>query len=125
MKVLYVMFCVAVLIHYYENFSYYKNMYVQISKDSKVIKKGALLEEIIESNIECIIEANHMGLLKVHNVIHIFTKDGKYFYLTSEINCFKELKEELNDNFKEVYIKKERTISSDFVVNKENLKNII
>lgn len=100
-------------------------MYVLISNDSIVIKKGALLEKIIRLNLECIIEANHRQQFKIHNVVHIFTRDGKYFYLTNEINSFKKLKKQLNDNFKDVYMKKKKVISSNFDMNKENLRKII
>jgi hypothetical protein len=89
-------------------------MYVLISNDSIVIKRGSLLEKINKSNLECIIEANHKQLLKIHNVVHIFTKDGKYFYLTNEINSFKNFKKQLHDNFKDVYIKKKKIISNNY-----------
>ncbi|SHJ46758.1 hypothetical protein [Paramaledivibacter caminithermalis] len=111
---LYIIFCIAVVVWYYENYSYYRSMYVLISNDSIVIKRGSLLEKINKSNLECIIEANHKQLLKIHNVVHIFTKDGKYFYLTNEINSFKNFKKQLHDNFKDVYIKKKKIISNNY-----------
>ncbi|MCT4620308.1 MAG: hypothetical protein N4A62_13065 [Marinisporobacter sp.] len=123
--VLYMVFCVAVVLWYYENYSYYKNMYVVVSNDSIIIKKDGVLEKIIRSDLEYIIEANHRQRLKIYNVIHIFTKDNRYFYLTREINSFKRLKKQLNVNFKDVYIKKEKVISSNFVVNKKNLTKVI
>ncbi|QZY54181.1 hypothetical protein [Crassaminicella profunda] len=96
-------------------------MYVVISNDFLEIKGDKGLEKITRSDIEYIIEGNHRQLFKIYNVVHIFAKDGRYFYLTSEINSFKKLKKQLNNNFKDVYIKKKKVIQMNFVVNKENL----
>lgn len=38
--------------------------------------------------LDCIILAKHLQFYKTHTVIHIFTLDGRYVYVTKDINHF-------------------------------------
>lgn len=121
LRIGYILFCIAVLIWYYENYRYYKRKYVVIENDYIKIKDEKFMEIISKQNIDYIIVANHRRLLKIHNVTHIFTKDDNYFYFTNELNKYGKFKESLKVSFEKIYIEKNGIIPNNFVVSKENL----
>lgn len=86
-------------------------MYVTINQEKIHISYKTSLDVIERKNIDCIINANHRQMLKIHNVTHLFTRDGKHYYFTRELNHYEKFKNTLKENFNEYYTEIDKTVS--------------
>ena len=95
---------------YYFQFKKYRGRFVEVNNDwIRLISKD--IEDVItKEDLDCIIVAEHVQLLKVYNVTHLYTKDGRYYFFTDEIIKYKKFKEELQMKFYEKFIVREKLI---------------
>lgn len=120
-KLFYFAYMYLILDWYYEQYNKYKQRYVIVSGNGiKIVNKE--FETFLEKEeIDCIIVARHHQLLKIHNVVHIFTKEGDYFFFTNEINKYSKFKKQLQDNFRNKFIVTTKLVKKSHNITKEFL----
>jgi len=121
LRILYILFSIAIIVWYYEKYNYYYNRYVIINDNGITISFGNNREAFSSDEIDCIILANHKGCFKIYNVIHIFLRNNKYFYITNEINKYKDLKNNIRKYFPEKFHIKDTLVPINFSFDKHIL----
>lgn len=106
---------------YWKNYLIYKDQYFVIEDNCIKIINKLDVEVIKKENIDCIIAASHLQLLKVHNVIHIYTDDGGYYFFTNEMINYKNFKEELQRTFPFQFVSREKLVMGYPTITKEFL----
>ncbi len=106
---------------YYSKYKYLKSRYVIVEDSMILLHLNGETYQISKPDISSIFIMNHRNYLKIHNVIHIYLKNGEYFYLTNDIDKFNELKIHLTDRFSDKVFIGKKTCTEHFVVNEENL----
>jgi hypothetical protein len=84
--------------------------WVIVEKDSIIINNNKLVTSIYKNEFECIIYSQHLQRFKIHNVIHIFTRDERYFYITREIDNFDKLRKLLKETFPSLYLESDNLL---------------
>jgi len=120
LRVFYLALNYLVIDWYIGKYIYFKDMFVILNKNDILISNKCILHIITENNIDCIVEANHKSALKIFNVIHIFTKDNRYFYFTNDIHGYKSFKKILKNNFSSKYIVKKHFLSCNIDIKEIN-----
>lgn len=119
----YVIVCCFMLFGYWAEYYRFKDKYVFIYKEGLIISDKKQVIYIGNDEIDCIIEANHHQRLKIHNIVHVFLKDGRYFYFTNQITNFLFFKVDLHALYNDKFYIRDRLFSDDYEVTKENLLN--
>ncbi|WP_430885844.1 hypothetical protein [Fusibacter sp. JL216-2] len=76
---------------YYKYYMLYKTKYVDVYMDYMEFCSDGMCIHIDEDDILGIYFAKHRQMLKIFRVLHIFSKDGTYVYITNEINQYNRL----------------------------------
>lgn len=119
----YVIICCFMLFGYWNEYYRFKDKYIVIYKEGLIISDRNQVIYIGNDEIDCIIEANHHQRLKIHNIVHVFLKDGRYFYFTNQISKYLFFKIDLQAIYHEKFYIRESLFSDEQLVTKENLMN--
>lgn len=76
---------------YYKSYMHYKARYVEVFMDHLNFCSDGMCIHMDEEDILGIYFAKHRQMLKIFRVLHIFSKDGTYVYITNEINHYNRL----------------------------------
>lgn len=88
------------LIYWYiSQYKRYRNRSVIIKDSGIEIINSDNITLINKEDIDCIIVSNHLQILKVFKVTHIFLKNGAYLYFTDDIKNYKSLQNDLSERF--------------------------
>ncbi|MCK8060294.1 MULTISPECIES: hypothetical protein [unclassified Fusibacter] len=81
----------------------YKDRHLTIDEDHIYFHLNRKDIHINADDLDVIFYARHLQNLKIHHVIHFFKHDGTYFFITDEINHFKQLKSEVSSKYPHHY----------------------
>lgn len=119
----YGLFSYAMLSAYYRSYKSYKEKYIYIYKEGLILGDHKMVIGVRHQEIEAVIEAEHQRRIKLHRIIHVFLKDGRYFYFTTEVAKYKLFKATLEATYSDCYYKRKHIFPDGMAVTIANLKN--
>jgi hypothetical protein len=117
------LFCYGMLSGYMKSYVAYKDRYIYIYKEGIIFGDRKSVIGLQHHEIEVVIEAEHQHKIKLHKIIHVFLKDGRYFYFTTDIANYKQFKEVLRATYGDCYYKRKHLFPEGVDVTIQNLKN--
>ncbi|WP_026478404.1 hypothetical protein [Alkaliphilus transvaalensis] len=120
----YIALCYLFIDWYWNKIQLYRSKFIVIRDDEIEFSFDycSKSKKYKKEEIEYIFNVNHRQRLKIHNVIHIFMKNGDYLYLTNEVTNFENLKRQLKIYFPKQYVEIQGTIIG---VLEGNIKKIL
>jgi hypothetical protein len=119
----YPIFCFAMLREYLKSYFAYRDRYVYLYHEGIIFGDRNQVVGLERNEIEMIIEARHHQKIKIHRVIHVFLKDGRYVYFTTDIAKYKEFKEALESLYPQCFYQRKHLFPAGYLLTKENLMN--
>lgn len=119
----YGLFSYGMLSAYYKSYLTYKDKYIYIYKEGLIFGDRKMVIGVQHHEIEAVIEADHQKRIKLHKIIHVFLKDGRYFYFTTEVAKYKLFRATLEATYSECYYKRKHIFPDGVAVTISNLKN--
>lgn len=117
----YILLSIYIMLWYKKNFFKYKDQYFVIEDNCIKLINKLKTEVIKKEDIDCIIAASHLQFLKVHNVIHIYTDNGDYYFFTNEMVNYNSFKAELQKTFPFQFVSREKLVMGYPTITKEFL----
>ncbi|MBN2898229.1 MAG: hypothetical protein JXO44_05565 [Clostridia bacterium] len=106
---------------YLKSYLTYKDKYVYVYKEGLIFGDRNKVTGVQHGDIDMIIEARHKHRIKLYRIIHVFLKDGRYFYFTTDIAKYKAFKVMLREHYESCYYVREHLFPEGVEATKENL----
>ena len=84
----YSMVCLLFSRFYYKFYLYYRDKFIDVYMEHIEFCSHGQCVHIKEEDILGIYLAKHRQMMKIHKIVHIFTKDGTYIHVTNEVNKY-------------------------------------
>jgi len=119
----FLIFCVGMLHAYLKTYLSYRDKYIYLYYEGIIFGDRQNVTGLKRSEIDMVIEARHQQRIKLYTVMHIFLKDGRYTYFTTDVARYKVFSQTMASLYSDRFYRRHHLFPEGYVVTKENLLN--